>query len=85
MNPSICNGCGNESPDWGKLCNACEQEVICHGCDTIYKRGQGLQDVNMCPRCLHESMETQEQEQFNLYGDCVSPYEEYGFDYPWEK
>jgi len=88
-NPPICNGCGEPSSEWDKLCANCEQEVVCNGCNGTYKRGQGLCDVNMCPSCLRESLETPEEEYRRLEMNESDPhmedaYEQFGFDHSWE-
>lgn len=91
--PAICNGCGNASSAWDKLCNSCSQEITCQNCNKIYKRGQGLQEVNLCPICLREvfEQESPEEEEHRLklqvtdpHFDNPDPYEMYGFDHQWE-
>jgi len=81
----ICNGCGNNAPAFGQLCNDCSKEVVCQNCNCKYKRGQGLQDVNLCPHCLHECLASSPEHQ-NADHDCDldDPYETYGFDHQWE-
>ena len=84
--PAICNGCGNESPTWDQLCNDCSKEVRCQNCNGIYKRGQGLQEVNLCSVCLQEVFSKDEEEFFSPK-KCLSPLdpcEENGFDHQWE-
>jgi predicted amidophosphoribosyltransferase len=83
MQNAICNGCGNESPAWDQLCDNCSQLVICQNCSKKYKRGQGLQEVDLCATCLNEvfSETTKVVEHSTAYEDA---YERYGFDHKWE-
>jgi hypothetical protein len=82
--PAVCNGCGNESPAWDKLCIHCSTLVSCQDCHETYKRGQGLQDVDLCPRCLNEAFTEPAKETYPCEGDPRNPHEEFGFDYSWE-
>lgn len=84
--PAICNGCGNESPAWDQLCENCSKEIICQSCNRKYKRGQGLQNLDLCPSCVREFLESPEEEQrTNLDPDELGdPYADYGFDHQWE-
>lgn len=96
MTPTICNGCGNESPAWDQFCANCAKEVICQGCNRKYKRGQGLQDVDLCSRCLNEALEDKEEREEEEYcrnsgvvepadvTEQIDPYIDYGFDHHWE-
>lgn len=91
MTPAICNGCGNESPAWDQLCEDCCKEVRCQNCNDKYKRGQGLQEVNLCSTCLQEVFSKQDDDEEELFRPKKSkspttadPYEEYGFDHQWE-
>lgn len=85
MNPTICNGCGGESPAWGELCKDCSQEVYCQNCTKLYKRGQGLIGVNLCATCLNEAfMEPEPEYVPKSPKPVVDPYEVYGFDHSWE-
>ena len=85
---AICNGCGNESSAWDKLCDYCSQEVTCQSCHEKYKRGQGLQEVDICPRCLEDSFAAPPANDYKYDPEDVNfstnPYEDYGFDYQWE-
>ncbi len=91
MPAAICNGCGNESSAWDQLCTNCSQEIICQNCKRKYKRGQGLQDVDLCATCVRELLETTEEEEFErevhteskVNPEC-DPYSDYGFDHQWE-
>lgn len=92
--PAICNGCGNESAAWNKLCNDCDQKVTCQGCSAVYKRGHGLQEVNLCSTCLQEVFARQDEEEEEIFHSkkavrpptdvTENPHEEHGFDYQWE-
>jgi hypothetical protein len=87
MNPCICNGCGGESPAWDKLCENCSKEVICQNCHKTYKRGQGLQEVDLCAKCLQtafEDVEIPEELPYGPYTNMVDSFVEYGFDHHWE-
>ncbi len=83
--PPICNGCGNASKAWDKLCDSCSVEVTCQDCKQKYKRGQGLQEVDLCPRCLNDAL-TEPAPEYDPedVSFCTNSYEEFGFDYPWE-
>lgn len=84
--PAICNGCGRESPAWDRLCTECSKEVVCKNCKQVYKRGQGLQDVDLCARCVNEAYQ-EEPEEFDLddSGDITDRDDsDYGFDLHWE-
>ena len=94
--PAICNGCGNESPAWDQLCEQCSQQVVCQHCGDKYKRGQGLQEVDICAPCLQEVFANQDEDEEEIFRPNKSPspstdvteqndpYEEYGFDHQWE-
>lgn len=89
--PAICNGCGNESPAWDQLCTGCSKEVKCENCDKTYKRGQGLQEVNLCPGCLNEVFTQEDEEECprkekrgTIDPEQNDPYEDHGFDHQWE-
>lgn len=95
MTPCICNGCGGESPSWDKFCANCEKLVTCRDCHVQYKRGQGLQDVDLCHKCLNkafakEDEEVEERKPVRVrHTSEVDPeqedsYAEYGFDNQWE-
>jgi len=91
--PAICNGCGNESPAWDQLCKGCCTRVRCQNCGDNYKRGQGLQEVNLCASCLQEVFAKQDEDEEEIFRAKKSskpleeqndPYEQYGFDHQWE-
>lgn len=90
---AICNGCGNESPAWDQLCGNCSQQVICQHCGDKYKRGQGLQEVNICASCLQEVFARDDDDEEELFPTkrALPPRDlleqddpDYGFDYQWE-
>lgn len=87
--PAICNGCGNESLAWDKLCADCSKEVICENCEKTYNRGQGLQEVNLCPGCLNEVFSNHDEDDVLPHNGKreaidIDPYAEYGCDHQWE-
>lgn len=92
METPICNGCGNESSAWNKFCEHCSKEVTCQNCNKTYRRGQGLQEVDLCATCLQEVFQEtpdEEEHRLNLQNadpqcDSPDPYEIYGFDHQWE-
>ncbi len=95
MEPAaICNGCGNESPAWDQLCGHCSQQVACQHCGNKYKRGQGLQEVDICSSCLQEVFAQQDDDEEELFRptkranpprDLLEQDDpDFGFDYQWE-
>ena len=88
--PAICNGCGNESAAWDQLCDNCSCKVRCQNCSNMYKRGQGLQEVDLCASCLQEIFAKQDEDEEEIFRSPNTrpvnpdPYEEYGFDHQWE-
>lgn len=78
----ICPGCGTESEK--RVCDSCDERVQCINCSKIFRKGQGLIDApGVCPACIEVALTPQLD--YVATVDEVSPYEEYGFDYPWEK
>lgn len=89
--PAICNGCGDESPAWDQLCHQCAQTVTCQNCLNKYKRGQGLQEVNLCADCLQEIFSKDDEDEEELFRPSkvkatpeLNDTEDYGFDHHWE-
>jgi hypothetical protein len=73
--PPICNGCGNESPAWDKLCNNCSQQEVdlCASCvqEVFAKQDEDEEEYFRSQKSVRPT-------------DVDDPHEEYGFDHQWE-